>query len=302
MTVNISAGLVKDLRERTGVGMMECKKALQETSGDIDKAILWLRERGLSRAAAKATRAASQGMVDTFIGDGGRSAIAIEINCETDFVANGDEFKKITGEIARAALAANKEDTDSINSLKLISTGRTVKESLAEMVARIGENIQFRRAKIVTCLDGVIAGYVHAGGKIGTLVAISGGNDDAAMITAKDVAMHVAATSPRYLTSLDVPASEIETEKELSRKKMLDEKKPPEIIEKILTGQMQKFFKEICLFDQPFVKNPDLSVSKYVSTISPNYKLNSFVRFGLGEGIEKKVTDFAAEVEAQLKK
>jgi elongation factor Ts len=300
--MNISAGMVKDLRERTGVGMMECKKALTETQGDIEKAILWLRERGLSRAAQKATRVAAQGVVDTRISADHKSAVIVEVNCETDFVANGDEFRSIVGEITETALKHKIQNINQLAETKLSSTGNSVANSLAALVAKIGENMQLRRLQFLECNNGVIAGYIHSNGKIGTLAALSGANDAAALTAAKDVAMHAAAASPRYLNSTSVPSAEVEQEKELSRKKMAEEKKPADIIEKILTGQIAKFFKEICLVEQPFVKDPNLSVAKYVASVNPNLTVTGFIRYALGEGIEKKTENFAEEVAAQLNK
>ena len=299
MTVTITANQVKELRERTGVGMMECKKALTENEGSMDKAILWLRERGLSRAAAKSTRAAAQGVVEIAISPDQSSGIAIEVNSETDFVANNPEFKSYAKTIAELALSKKAKNIDEIKNLKL-TTGKTAQETLTELVARIGENMQLRRVSMLHTTNGVVAGYVHGGGKIGVLVAVDGGKGDQVTAATRDIAMHVAASSPRYLQASDVPASELEQEKELGRSKLLEEKKPAEMVEKILAGQMQKFYKEICLVDQPFVKDPAVAVSKYLTSVGPTLKVSSFVRFGLGEGIEKKEENFADEVAKTL--
>lgn len=301
MSVTISANQVKELRERTQVGMMECKKALQENGGDMEKAILWLRERGLSRAATKATRAASQGIVEVAISNDHTSGIAIEVNSETDFVSSGPEFKEFAKTLAKLALEKKAINIDEIKALKMPS-GKTAQDTLTEMVARIGENMQIRRAAMVHAPGGAVAGYVHAGGKIGTLVAIEGGKGAEVSTAARDIAMHVAASSPRYLVSSEVSSAELDVEKDLARKKLVEEKKPAEMIEKILGGQMQKFFKEVCLTEQAFVKQPDVSVAKYLTTVGPNLKISKFVRFGLGEGIEKKEENFAEEVAKQLEK
>ncbi len=297
--MTIGATQVKELRERTGVGMMECKKALLETNGDMDKAILWLRERGLSRAAQKATRVAAQGVVAVAISEDQSKGLVLEVNCETDFVAKGDEFRNFVQDLARHAVRAGVKDGDALKTMKLPS-GQNAADALAALVAKIGENMQIRRCQILTTSNGVVAGYVHGEGKIGTLVALEGAKGDNVAGAAKDLAMHVAAASPRYLNSQSIPAAELEQEKALSRKKLADEKKPPEIVEKILTGQMQKFFKEVCLTEQPFVKNPDESVTKHLQSVNPALKITAFARYGLGEGIQKKEENFAAEVAATL--
>ena len=299
MTVTITANQVKELRERTGVGMMECKKALTENEGSMDKAILWLRERGLSRAAAKSTRAAAQGVVEIAISPDQTAGIALEVNSETDFVASNPEFKAYAKTIAELALSKKAKSIDEIKNLKL-TTGKTAQETLTEMVARIGENMQLRRVSMLHTNSGVVAGYVHGGGKIGVLVAVDGGKGDQVIAATRDIAMHVAASSPRYLQASDVPASELEQEKELGRNKLLEEKKPAEMVEKILAGQMQKFYKEICLVDQPFVKDPAIAVAKYLTGVGATLKVASFIRFGLGEGIEKKEENFADEVAKTL--
>jgi elongation factor Ts len=298
--MSITASQVKELREKTGVGMMECKKALEENSGDIEKAILWLRERGMSRAAKKADRVAAEGLVEVFVNDDQNAGVVLEINCETDFVSKNDDFRKFARECAVSALKNNFNSADALLSSKM-ATGATVKDTLTEMIAKIGENMNVRRCSVLKAPNGVVAGYVHMGGKIGTLVALEGGTKNDALVTlGKDIAMHVAAAAPRYLNSAEVDTVELEQERVLARKKLLEEKKPEAMIEKILEGQMKKFFKEVCLVEQAFVKDPEISVGTLVQKQGGGASLVKFVRYHLGEGIEKKETDFASEVAAQL--
>jgi elongation factor Ts len=299
--MTITATQVKELREKTGVGMMECKKALEENSGNMEKAILWLRERGMSRAAKKADRVAAEGIVEVYVNDDQNAAAVVELNCETDFVSKNDDFRKLAHECALLALKNNLTSADDLLAAKL-PTGATVKHTLTEMIAKIGENMNVRRCTVVKAPNGLIAGYTHMGGKIGTLVALEGGTKNEALTTlGKDIAMHVAAAAPRYMASTEVDKGELEQERDLARKKLIEEKKPEAMIEKILEGQMKKFFKEVCLVDQAFVKDPDMNVATLVQKQGGGAKLVKFVRYHLGEGIEKKSTDFAAEVAAQLK-
>ena len=298
--MSITASQVKELREKTGVGMMECKKALEENSGNMEKAILWLRERGMSRAAKKADRVAAEGLVEVFVNDDQSAGVVLEINCETDFVSKNDDFRKFARECAVSALKHDFNSADALLASKMAS-GATVKDTLTEMIAKIGENMNVRRCSVVKATNGAVAGYVHMGGKIGTLVALEGGTkNDALIALGKDIAMHVAAAAPRYLNNSEVDTVELEQERVLARKKLLEEKKPEAMIEKILEGQMKKFFKEVCLVEQAFVKDPDINVTTLVEKQGGGAKLVKFVRYHLGEGIEKKETDFASEVAAQL--
>jgi elongation factor Ts len=294
----ITAGQVKDLREKTGVGMMECKKALEENGGDFEKAVLWLRERGMSRAAKKADRVAAEGVVEVYVSPDMKAGVLVELNCETDFVAKNAEFTGVAKEAAQLALKTKAKSVDELLGAKLQS-GQTVKERLTELIAKIGENMTLRRVQVLAA-DGIVAGYSHMGGKIGTLVAMSGATT-AEADKVKDIAMHVAASAPRYLVDSEVSKTELETERELAKKKLLEEGKPAEMVEKILVGQMKKFFKEVCLAEQPFVKDPALTVTKYADSIKAGAKVQGFAYFKLGEGIEKKKEDFAAEVASMMK-
>jgi elongation factor Ts len=299
--MTITASQVKELREKTGVGMMECKKALEENAGNMEKAIMWLRERGMSRAAKKADRVAAEGLVEVYVNDDHNAGVVLELNCETDFVSKNDDFRKFAHECALIALKNNLNSADELLAANMAS-GASVKHTLTEMIAKIGENMNVRRCTVVKAPNGIVAGYIHMGGKIGTLVALEGGaKNEALAALGKDVAMHVAAAAPRYLTSSEVDTTELNQERDLARKKLIEEKKPEAMIEKILEGQMKKFFKEICLVEQAFVKDPDMTVSALVQKQGGGAKLVKFVRYHLGEGIEKKEVDFASEVAAQLK-
>lgn len=299
MAVTISASMVKDLREKTGVGMMECKKALEENAGDMEKSIVWLRERGMSRAAKKADRVAAEGMVHFVINDKGNGAALLEVNCETDFVSKNEEFRSFVTETATLALNSNINNIDTLSTMKLAS-GATVDETIKGLIQKIGENMKLRRVQTLAISNGEIKGYSHMGGKIGTLVVLEGATGPAVKELGHDIAMHVAAAFPRFLNRTEVDTTELNQEREIARKKLVEEKKPEAMIEKILEGQMNKFYKEVCLVEQPFVKDPDVSITKLLEKTDKNLKLTKFLRFQLGEGIEKKKEDFAAEVAAQL--
>lgn len=294
--MTISAGMVKDLREKTGVGMMECKKALEENGGDMEKAILWLRERGMSRAAKKADRVAAEGMVEVLVNEDHNAGVLVELNCETDFVSKNDDFKKFAHDMATLALKTQPKNVDDL--LKQKFGAETVDTVLKGLIGKIGENLVLRRVQTIKVNNGTVAGYSHMGGKIGTLVAIEGAKNVA---LAKDIAMHTAAAFPRYLVPEQVDNSELEQEKELARKKLAEENKPKDLIEKIVAGQMNKFYKEVCLLEQAFVKDPNITIKKLVDEQAKGGKLTAFGRFQLGEGIEKKKDDFAAEVAAAVK-
>ena len=293
---NITAGMVKDLREKTGVGMMECKKALEENAGDLEKAIVWLRERGMSRAAKKADRVAAEGLVEVFVTPDHSAGVLLELNCETDFVSKNEEFRTLARQAAELALKIKAQTPEQVLEAKLGDS--TVKGQLTELIAKIGENMTLRRVKVLTAEDGVVVGYSHMGGRIGTLVTLKGAKGDDVVEMGKDLAMHVAAASPRYLVDTEVNASELEQEREIAKKRLEEEGKPADLVEKILVGQMKKFFKEVCLVEQAFVKNPDMTVQKFVDSAKKGLKLGGFSRFHLGEGVEKKKEDFAAEVAA----
>lgn len=297
--MTITAGMVKDLREKTGVGMLECKKALEENGGDMDKAINWLRERGLSRAAKKADRVASEGIVKVLIAPDNRSGVVVEMNCETDFASKNAEFAGFVDKVAEVALKNKVKDVDALNSLKIGAD--TVDDALKGLIAKVGENMKIRRVGYLSTDKGTVAGYTHMGGKIGALVLLNGAEGEDVQAFGKELGMHAAASAPRYLTSAEVDQSELDNEKELARKKLIEEKKPEAMIEKILGGQMQKFFKEVCFLEQPFVMDADKSIAQAVKEKGKGATLTGFKLFKLGEGIEKKKEDFASEVAATLK-
>ena len=297
--MTITAAQVKELRQATGMGLMECKKALVENNGDLQKSILWLRERGLSRAAKKTSRTAAEGSVELAIAPDKKSAVIVEINCETDFVAKNTDFKEFVKKVAAIALEKQINDLDTLGKEKL--DGQAINDLIVEKVAKIGEKISLRRVKFLEVSEGLIAGYSHMGGKIGVLVALQGPVQENSESLGVDIAMHVAATAPKYLASDEVDTKELEQEKLLARKKLIEQGKPEQMIDKILLGQMKKFFSEICLLEQAFVKEPKLKIQQLINKTSDNTKITAFVRFQLGEGIEVKKKDFSAEVAAQIK-
>lgn len=284
----ITAQMVKELREKTGAGMMDCKKALTETGGDPAKAVDWLREKGISKAAKKAGRIAAEGAVAAVID--GKVGALVEINCETDFAAKNDEFRKLEEKIARHIIRTNPTDLAALNDSAL--DGKKVSDLITEATATIGEKISLRRFTRYET-DGVLTSYIHMGGKIGVLVELSGGDET----LGKDVAMQIAAANPTAVDRNGVDAKDIEHEREVLRKQALEEGKPEKIVEKMVDGRINKFYKEVCLVEQVFVKDPD----KTVKDILGGVKVVRFVRYQLGEGIEKKQEDFAAEVAAQIK-
>ena len=285
--MEITASLVKELRERTGAGMMECKKALTENNGDIDAAAEWLRKSGLAKADKKASRVAAEGRIAA-AQDGGK-AVLVEINSETDFVAKDANFIAFADTIAQAALASGVADVEALKSVKLAS-GETVEEARAAAIAKLGENIQIRRMSRIDTANNVAA-YVH-GGKIGVLVEVSGGDAD----FARGVAMHVAAMNPPYNKAADVPAEFVAKEKEIELAKMSekDKAKPAEILEKIIGGKIAKIVNEVSLYGQPYVLNTDQTVEQAAKAAGAD--VVGFSRLLVGEGIEKVVEDYAAEV------
>ena len=287
--MTISASMVKELRERTGAGMMECKKALVEADGQLDAAAEVLRVSGQAKADKKSSRVAADGRV--VVAQGDNSAVIIEINSETDFVAKDENFLAFTDAVAVAAMTSGTTDVADFASQEL-ADGRTVEAARTELVAKVGEKISVRRIERVESA-GVIASYTH-GARIGAVVALDGGDE----ALARDIAMHVAATNPTCVDESGVPAETLENERRIETEKAQGSGKPAEIIEKMVNGRMNKYLKEITLTGQPFVKDPDISVGKLLS--NANATVTSFVRFEVGEGIEKKVENFADEVMKQI--
>lgn len=287
----ITASLVKQLRERTGAGMMECKKALVETDGDIDAAAELMRKSGAAKADKKAGRVAADGAIKIKVSDDGKKAAIVEINSETDFVAKDDNFQAFANAVTEAVFDNEPSDIDAIDDLKL-ADGQTVEEARQALIAKIGENIKVRRFEIIKTDNGLVS-YQH-GARIGVVV-----DSTAAEEMARDIAMHIAAVNPRCVAEADVPAEEVEKEKGILIAQAESSGKPPEIIEKMIMGRLKKFLAEITLLGQPFVKDPDQTVGKLLS--SANAEVAGFTRYEVGEGIEKKEEDFAAEVMAQVK-
>lgn len=287
----ITASLVKELREKTGAGMLDCKKALEANNGDMSASIDWLREKGISKAAGKADRIAAEGLAAIKIV--GNTAAIVEVNSETDFVAKNDEFKELVETLLNVIIENDVTTTEEVLALEL--NGETVNDYLVHKVATIGEKLSFRRFEKVTKSDSESFGeYIHMGGKIASLIVVEGANSE----VAKDVAMHAAAMRPTYTTKDDVPTEVVEHEKAILKEQAMTEGKPAEIAEKMVLGRINKFFKEICLTEQAFVKDGDVSVGTYVKNNGGSIK--SMTRFEVGEGLEKREENFAEEVMKQM--
>ncbi|NFV79794.1 translation elongation factor Ts [Magnetospirillum aberrantis] len=304
----ITAALVKELREKTGAGMMDCKKALGETAGDIEAAIDWLRTKGLAAAAKKAGRVAAEGLVA--VAAGGTKGVAVEVNAETDFVARNDQFQGFVSTFAQVALA-NGDDVEALKAAEFPGAGKSVQEQLTALIATIGENMNIRRAKRLEVSAGVVASYVHSAiapglGKIGVLVALESTGDVAKLeALGKQIAMHVAAANPLFLDTTSVDQGALDREKAVLTEQALASGKPAAVVEKMVEGRIRKYYEEVCLLEQVFVIDQENKISKVVDNaakeIGAPVKLTGFARFALGEGIEKEESDFAAEVAAAAK-
>ncbi len=291
----VTASLVKELREKTGAGMMDCKKVLTETDGDLEKATELLRERGIAKAAKKSGRVAAEGIVEAYISEDGKVGAIVEVNSETDFVGKNEEFRTFVMNVAKQVVEKNPADVESLLAQDSIEEpGKTVQEVLVGKIATIGENLNIRRfARFAS--EGLVEKYIHGDGKIAVLINMKKGSKE----VAKDVCMQIAAARPEYLNEASVPAERIEKEKEILKIQTMNEGKPEAIAEKIVEGRIGKFFSEICLLDQQFVKNPDIKVSQLLK--EKDAEVVEFARFEKGEGIEKKEENFAEEVMKQLK-
>ena len=290
----ITAALVKELRERTGAGMMECKKALVETDGDLEAAIEHLRKTGQAKADKKAGRTAAEGLVSIKLSDDGKLAAVVEVNCETDFVAKDENFKGFVEAVTQRVLNDKPADVDALLAMALSdSDSASIADTLKTLIAKIGENMAVRRFELVEA-KGVLSSYMH-GARIGVLVDLEGGNDT----LGKDIAMHIAASRPSCISEDQVPEESINKEKEIFAAQAAESGKPADIIEKMVTGRIKKFLKEITLLGQPFVKDPDQTVEKLLKGAGAT--VHRFVRMEVGEGIEKKQENFADEVMAQVK-
>ncbi len=287
----ITASLVKELREKTGVAMMECKNALKETEGDIDAAIKILRERGEAKAEKKASRDANEGIIVAALAESGKSGVLVEINCETDFVAKNENFQAFVGEVAATVRASDVTDLEAAKALP--KGDETLEGFIKTKVLEMGENLQFRRFERLTLNgEGAVASYIHLGGKVGVLIEVSAekaetASSDAFKDLVKDLTLHIAATSPAGLKREDIPAELVESEKDIFRKQMEGAGKPADILEKIIEGKLGKFYSERCLLEQGFVKEPDTSIKSLLEAngkdLGDTITVNSFLRFGLGE-------------------
>ena len=290
----VTASQVKDLREKTGAGMMDCKKVLTETDGDMEKAIELLRERGIAKAAKKSGRVAAEGLVEAYVSEDGKVGAVVEVNAETDFVAKNEEFKTFVANVAKQVAEKNPKDVEELLAQDSIEEpGKTVNEVLVGKIATIGENMNIRRfARFES--EGLVEKYIHGDGKIAVLVNMKSGDKE----VAKDVCMQIAAARPEYLNEASVPTERLEKEKEILKAQTMNEGKPEAIAEKIVLGRIGKFYSEICLVDQEFVKDPSKKVSQLLK--EHNAEVTEFARFEKGEGIEKKEENFAEEVMKQL--
>ncbi|MDF1607330.1 translation elongation factor Ts [Hoeflea sp. YIM 152468] len=306
--MSITAAMVKELRDKTGAGMMDCKKALAENNGDMEAAVDWLRAKGIAKADKKSGRTAAEGLVA--VASEGKSAIVVEVNSETDFVARNDGFQDLARSVAAVALSTDGS-ADAVSAATVPSTGKSVTDTIKDAIAHIGENMSFRRSAKLSVDDGVVATYVHNAvadglGKLGVLVAVkSTGKTDALNAIGRQVAMHIAATNPLALTSDDVDAAIADRERHVFTEQARESGKPEAIIEKMVEGRMRKFYEEVALLSQAFVINPDQTVGEAVEAAAADagapVEIAGFVRFQLGEGIEKEESDFAAEVAAAVK-
>jgi elongation factor Ts len=292
----VTASMVKELREKTGAGMMDCKKALTETDGQMEKAIDLLREKGMAKAAKKSDRIAAEGL--TFVKVDGNKAVIVEVNAETDFVAKNDNFQKLVADLAEHVLTQKPASVEEALTQSFKGEGDSVQEFINGQITKIGEKISLRRFELVEKTDADAFGaYLHMGGRIGVLTVLEATNDGD---VAKDIAMHVAAINPSYVSRDEVSQEEVAREREVLKQQALNEGKPANIVEKMVEGRLSKFFEQVCLLDQPFVKDGDQKVGKFVQ--SKNASVKSFVRYEVGEGMEKREDNFAEEVMSQVKK
>ena len=305
-----TAADVKALREKTGVGMMDCKKALTEADGDMDRAIDVLREKGLAASAKKAGRIAAEGIVLAYTDEAKKVSVLVEVNSETDFVAKNEKFVNYVTAVAKTIADTNPADVDELLTKPLAGDTRTVQENLQDMVLSIGENMKIRRFERV---EGITTSYIHGGGSVGVLVMFDTDDKtaatDAFKVMGKDVAMQIAAMSPAYLDEASVPADVLAHEKEITKAQLVEDPKmagkPDQVLAKIVAGNIGKYFKENCLLDQAFVKDGDMNVAKYVASVAKelgaDIKVTGFIRYAKGEGLEKREDDFAAEVASMMK-
>ncbi|MBR4068325.1 MAG: elongation factor Ts [Clostridia bacterium] len=307
---NITSQMVKELREMTQAGMMDCKKALMQADGDMDKAVEWLREKGLAAAAKKAGRIAAEGVVASYVSDDAKVGVVVEVNCETDFVAKTDNFINFSKNVAKHVAMANPADVDELMNQPFVDDqSKTITDLVSDATVSIGEKISIRRFARYEVQDGAVETYIHMGGKIGVLLQVA--NDNAATLTADefktfyhDVALQIAAARPTYVRPEEVPAETLENERKILRAQALEEGKPAEIVDRMVEGRVKKYYKDVCLLEQPFVKDGDKSIKQVMAetakAIGANLDLVKFERFERGEGIEKRKDNFAEEIAAQM--
>ncbi|MFP6608824.1 MAG: translation elongation factor Ts [Deltaproteobacteria bacterium] len=296
--MSIDAKTVKELRDRTGAGMMDCKRALTKTDGDLDKAVSHLREQGLASAAKKAGRVAAEGTVAVFASDDDATAVVVELNCETDFVAKTEQFQALVDDIGDALLQGAKPGEGSGESVAGLTVGGTsLSDLMTESIASIGENLSLRRFTRIAADGAAVGTYLHAGGKIGVIVETTeGGNGEAV----RSVAMQVAAAMPRYVSRDEVPAEEVDREREIYKNQALASGKPEQVVDKIVDGKLEKFYREVCLLEQDYIREPDLSVRQMLERDGGGVTVRSFTRYQLGEGIERASSNLADEVAEQI--
>lgn len=296
--MSVSAQDVKKLRDLTSAGMMDCKKALQETDGDFDAAVEWLQVKGITKAQKKSDRVAAEGLVHIWQSEDGRAATLVEVNCETDFVARNEDFIKFVEALTQAIGQSGAGSVDELSGVTF--EGKSVEETLAARTATIGENLKLRRVARVSVDDGVLGVYIHAGSQIGVVTKVTGESGEKAEQFARDIAMHAAAMKPSYLTPEDVTEEEVSKQTEIFEALVREEGKPEKMVPQIVAGKIRKWRNELALLEQPFVKNPELSVRKYQEEVG-GVTLEAFVRFEVGEGVEKQESNLADEVAATLK-
>lgn len=302
----ITAKMVGELRERTGAGMMDCKKALTATDGDMDKAIEVLREKGLAAAAKKAGRVASEGLVETYISEDGKTGAIVEVNCETDFVASNEDFVTLTKNVAKQVALSKAATVEELSEEKYIADASiTVKDAVTALIAKLGENMSIRRFDRFNTESGVLSDYIHGAGRIAVMIQLEGGNAEVLKETAKELTLQIAAANPTCICKEEVSEDVISKEREIYRQQALNEGKPEKVVEKMVEGRVQKYFKEICLIEQLWIRDQDLTIKKYIDgkakEAGSEIKVVKFVRFEKGEGIEKKEENFAEEVARQAK-
>ncbi|HOQ16485.1 MAG TPA: translation elongation factor Ts [Defluviitaleaceae bacterium] len=302
----ITANMIKELREMTGAGMMDCKKALTEADGNMEKAVEILREKGLAKAAKKAGRIAAEGLVATYVSEDGKTAALVEVNSETDFVAKNELFKTFVDETAKQAVLTKTDNIeDFMKEAWHLDNSKTVQDVLTEKISVIGENLNIRRFVKYEIESGIIATYIHGGGRIGVMVHLDcNSSSDKLAEAGKNIAMQIAAVYPKYITIDEVPADYVEKEREILKQQALNEGKPANIVEKMIEGRLKKSLKEICLMDQAYIRDPEMTVSQYLDSVSKEIgdkvTIKAFVRYETGEGIEKKEENFAEEVAKQM--